>query len=649
MRITAVAGAFWTVLAAARALSAGNAGGNPAGGAPGDAAQDGSPVEVTVRGLKPSRDIGAQDMPASTLRDVPGTFGDPFQSVASLPGVGPMASGLSYFYARGAPPADTGYFLDGIPLPTLFHIGPGPSVVPPALLARVEFFPAAAPARFGRFAGGIIAGESALPSPHARGEASWRLFDASALVESPVGSDSSVLLAGRYGYPNLLLKFFAPLLSLSYGDYTFRLTHKLTDSDDISLFAIGAYDTEKDESGQLLPVDTRFQRVDLRYDHRWRDGRLRLATTFGDDRTAARTFGLLSTPFAGSSDALTETSVRVRFEVGQRLSAVSRLSAGADANGLVDHSGSATVPNAQQMAGAFLDLEVRPSDRVAIIAGGRVDAYASPGGVTGSVDPRLAVRIRVAPNVTSITTVGVAHQPPTYLLPVPGLRLDPADGLQAAYQYAQGAEVRLPWALSATLTAFYNADPGMNDFVSDCGAFAINCNVVARVDGATYGLEVIVQRAFSQKLAGWLSYTLLRAERHIGGIPFLSPFDRTNVLSAVVRYDFGHGIDAGVRATYNTGRPEIPSILLEGQSLATAFGATGVVQHRLPHFFRIDARAAKRWNLAEGRWLSAVLEFFNATMNREAVDFRCSIVEWRCTAERVGPIALPSIGLEGGF
>jgi TonB-dependent receptor-like protein len=453
----------------------------------------------------------------------------------------------------------------------------------------------------------------------------------------------------RYGYPNVLLSIFAPELSLAYGDYTFRLTHKLNDKDSISLFAIGAYDTEKDQSGELLPVDTRFQRVDLRFDHRWEDGRVRLATTIGDDRTSARTFGLLSTPFAGSNDALTETSVRVRAEISQRLGAFTRLSAGADANGLVDHSGSANVPNSQQIAGAFLELDVHANDRVAIIAGARVDGYRSPGGITGSVDPRVAVRIHVFPAVTSITTVGVAHQPPTYLLPVPGLRLDPADGLQAAYQYAQGAEVRLPWAMSTTLTAFYNADRAMNDFVSDCGAFAINCNVVSRVDGATYGLELIVERTFSQRLAGWLSYTLSRAERHIGAVSFLSPFDRTHVVSAVVRYDFGHGIDVGLRGTYNTGRPEVPTILLDGQSLQTAFATTGVPQHQLPDFYRLDVRASKRWELGGTRWLAAVLEFFNVTLNKEAVNYDCNILQWRCTAVRVGPIALPSIGLEGGF
>src|SRR5258708_1130547 len=145
-----------------------------------------APYEVTVRGARhASEDTGANAIRAQSARSVPGTFGDPFQSLLAMPGVAPMASGLPYFYVRGAPPADTGYFLDGIPLPTLFHIGPGPSYVPPALLDRVDFFPSTAPARFGRFVGGTISAETTAPRSAARGEGSVRLFDASAFVESP--------------------------------------------------------------------------------------------------------------------------------------------------------------------------------------------------------------------------------------------------------------------------------------------------------------------------------------------------------------------------------------------------------------------------------------------------------------------------------
>src|SRR6185503_6973428 len=92
-------------------------------------------------------------------RLVPGAFGDPIRPVEALPGVAPTASGLPYFYLRGAPPANSGYFIDGIPVPLLFHIGPGASIVSPGAVERIDFFPGAAPSRYGSHLGGVIAAE----------------------------------------------------------------------------------------------------------------------------------------------------------------------------------------------------------------------------------------------------------------------------------------------------------------------------------------------------------------------------------------------------------------------------------------------------------------------------------------------------------
>src|SRR5580700_8147237 len=80
---------------------------------PAPAATD-APIEVSVHGSKRSSDdIGGDAIKAADARATPGTFGDPLQALAALPGIAPMASGLPYFYLRGAPPADTGYFVDG--------------------------------------------------------------------------------------------------------------------------------------------------------------------------------------------------------------------------------------------------------------------------------------------------------------------------------------------------------------------------------------------------------------------------------------------------------------------------------------------------------------------------------------------------------
>jgi len=202
--------------------------------------------------------------------------------------------------------------------------------------------------------------------------------------------------------------------------------------------------------------------------------------------------------------------------------------------------------------------------------------------------------------------------------------------------------------MRASLTGFYNADRNMSDFVTDCAGLAVSCNATARVDGRTYGLEALLQRSLSKRLGGWIAYTLSRAERRIGATTYLSPFDRTHVVSAVLRYDFGSGIEAGVRLAAYTGRPDIPRV-----NVATAaVGRAPILQLRLPAFYRLDVRAEKRWAVGtKGAFIAAVAEFFNATLTSEAIDFQCASPSQpaTCHEKRVGPIALPSVGLEGGF
>ena len=146
------------------------------------AAQDGTepPVEVSVHGTR--REIGQTRLSATDVREMPGAFGDPFRAIEALPGVAPVVSGLPFFYIRGAPPNDNAYFVDGIRVPLLFHVGIGEGVIHPALIDHVDFYPGAAPAAYGGSAGAVVEGRTRDPTATPHGEASVRLIDAGALL-----------------------------------------------------------------------------------------------------------------------------------------------------------------------------------------------------------------------------------------------------------------------------------------------------------------------------------------------------------------------------------------------------------------------------------------------------------------------------------
>jgi hypothetical protein len=69
---------------------------------------------------------------------------------------------------------------------------------------------------------------------------------------------------------------------------------------------------------------------------------------------------------------------------------------------------------------------------------------------------------------------------------------------------------------------------------------------------------------------------------------------------------------------------------------------------RYPPFWRLDLRFEKRWTIGRhGGHVSLVLETLNTTLNKEVLSYDCSTSP--CTPNAVGPIAVPSIGVEGGF
>src|SRR5262249_10513849 len=147
------------------------------------------------------------------------------------------------------------------------------------LIQTVDLYPGGYPARFGRYSGGIVSGETAPPLDRAHGEFNVRLFDAGALVETPFAlpGDSkergSVLLGGRYSYTAFLLTQLSSNTLLDYWDYQARATYDITPEDQIGVFAFGSYDY----LGQRTPTEditlfgTEFHRVDLRYDHKLGD------------------------------------------------------------------------------------------------------------------------------------------------------------------------------------------------------------------------------------------------------------------------------------------------------------------------------------------------------------------------------------------
>lgn len=657
--------------------------------------------EVQVRGARAPKDAQTT-MGGAEVRQVPGAFGDHFRVIETLPGVTPIVSGLPFFFVRGAPPGNNGYYLDGIRVPVLYHIGLGPSVVHPGLISKVDFFPGGPPARFGRFVGGVLSGETKAPTGELHGEGNIRLFDLGALVEMPFDQGrGNVLVGGRYSYTAALVSIAAPDVRLDYWDYQARASYALTPDDTVSAFAFGSYDFlgevrnepargEKPAEKRTATVfETQFHRLDLRWDHRLpKKGRMRVAATIGSDSTA-------TDDIRGVRDRMVAT----RLYVEQPVSSDVLVRGGMDA--ILDHydladaepgqSTSTLYPPRDDLAiGAHVDAVMRLAPRWEVVPGLRFDYFGSVRALEGqpiaerrvrtnaaipAVDPRLQSRLALTKDVTAVSTFAVTHQTPSFFIPIPGLQLGRlGQGLQTGVQTSQGVEVSLPLAFTFTPTVFHHAYLGLNDFLATCGEISDeeddDC-LDRRVRGRTIGFELLLRRALTQKLTGWVSYTLSRTTRStqvflLGrrgrqtSIP--GDFDRTHVLNVIGAYDLGRGWRAGARFFFYTGRPysnrvfDVPVPPYNDQ--------------RMPAFHRFDARVEKEWKVGKSGRVSLVVEWLNFTLQKEVTSVDCRSPEGgrgavdprrvvngevppelldKCTFQEIGPITIPSIGVEGAF
>ena len=653
------------------------------------------PLEIVVVGERaPIR----HELARTEISRLPGAFGDAFRAIEALPGVVPIVSGLPYFYVRGAPPGNIGYFFDGIPVPFLYHFAAGPSLFHPAFIDRVDLYPGAYPVRYGRFAGAIVAGEMAPPGYRFRGEWNVRIIDSGAMVEAPFADGrGSVMVGGRFSYTGLVLSLIVPDVSVGYWDYQARARYDLSRKDSVEVFAFGSGDyttytehrSEIDENGALrrfdekhTAVDVNFHRLDLRWDHRLEQGNWRNALFVGRDRTG----------FADGDVNVYNHMLGARSEYWRNLDAKLRVRAGADLlfeslkQEFRDESSGVSSapprdlpndpgfpaedpsrppgnfeggpePSEQERAtqdfgfgtrrdftfGAYADVVWQVAPKLTFTPGIRADVFVSGRRAAVGVDPRATAEYQLTPKLKVTHGLALVHQAPSFVGPVPGFKSSLAGGLQRAVQYSAGLSYDLPAGFSSSLAVFQSSFFGMTDVISLLQLQQTGNNDGldeignGRTGGHAYGLELMVRRSLSRRLGGFLSYTLSRSQRFARRISGPATTDRTHVLNVAASYDLGKNWRFGGRVLFYTGIPA-----------QVAYVEAARHPPRTPPFWRLDFKIEKRWYIKRpNRWWGVSLEVLNTTLNKEKLTGSCNAYD--CQFEELGPVTVPSLAFEGAF
>ncbi|WP_244224403.1 TonB-dependent receptor domain-containing protein, partial [Corallococcus sicarius] len=429
-----------------------------------------NPYETVVRGDRERTEVSRVTLHDAELREVPGTMGDPFRVVMLLPGVGSMLSGVAYPVVRGSQPASTGYFLDGIRVPILFHLFLGPAVIHPDFIDAIDFYPGSPPPQYGRLMGGAIEGRLSRPrDDRVHGSAYADFINAGFFLETPFKSTgTNVSLAGRYSYTPWLIALAAnslqdpappgrsnPKVVLDFWDYQGRVEQDVGQGK-LRLFAFGSSDTfgseAQDAAGDTALQSILFHRVDLRGRHPLGKGEFEVGGTWGLDRFAVVSRG----PQSGNEIHIDQSTLSARMGYTVPLTQRLLLRTGAD----VDHKRAIvdllSVEDGEEVeadtisapvalatfAGAYAEGVWTPTDRWTVVPGLRLDSYHLSGGFDHKViEPRLTVRHKLTDTVTLKGGAGVFHQPPTTLISLPVVDVGSLLlGLQEGVQLSMGAE-----------------------------------------------------------------------------------------------------------------------------------------------------------------------------------------------------------------
>lgn len=637
--------------------------------------------EVTVRGVKPPREVTKRTFEQRELARMPGTNGDALRAIQNFPGVARPPGLAGLLIVRGSAPQDTNIFVDGTLVPLVYHFGGLSSVIPTEMLEKIDFYPGNFSSQYGRVMGGIV--DVGLRDPkkdRLHGMAQVDLIDVRGLVEGPLpflGKGWSFAVAGRRSYfdtwlgPVLNAVNFGVASAPVYYDYQMVINKEIDAKQSFKLSFFGSDDrfaalirsstgSAPTASGNIN-FGTGFYRLQARYRNKVsKNTELRMVGAVGKD---ALEFGIGDQYFILGSYPMS-----LRVEGSQKLAPGVTMNLGLDAL-FVPYDINIRLPPqprpGEPPGAPFLsrppletsedglvfrpavynEFELTPWKGGRIVTGARLDY--SRDTKKWDFSPRFVMRqdITQSPRTTLKGGLGVFQQPPQF---AETNKVFGIDGLSSnrAVHYSFGVEREFTKQIEVSVEGFYrDLDNLVVQRVGNTGI------------GASFGAETLIRYKPDDKFFGFIAYTLSRSVRQ--DLPSeperLFNFDQTHILTALGSYRLGNGWEVGARFRLISGSLQTPRQYgffdqNAGSYLAIAYPPSS---ERLPMFHQLDVRIDKTWQWKLGAAedapvfkLGAYLDLLNAYNSGNVEGYSYNFNSTLRTTATGLPI-IPSIGIRG--
>jgi CarboxypepD_reg-like domain/TonB-dependent Receptor Plug Domain len=574
-------------------------------------------TEQTVRAGRSAR--VSDDVAMSTirltnaqLRKVPALFGekDPLRVLQLMPGVQKGSEGTAGLYVRGGSPDGNLILLDDAPIYNPNHLLGFFSAFNGDALKRVDLTKGGFPARFGGRLSSVIELTTRDGNSDAlHGEGSLGLVASRFTVQGPIAPKITFLVSGRRTYLDLLSdlvqvnKSAQPVTKSYFYDLNAKLTINAGATDKFYVSGYGSQDQFiSDRKAGTTAIQSALNWSNLagsaRWNHRFRGG------------TTSNLSLIFSQYVMGVSDQQSvPTMAQDLFYTLRYKSAIRDLGAKYDINQYINdrhqlgfgvqithhqfnpetsiesdqataHQSSSQTINALE-AGAYLEHNWQPTDRLQVSSGIRLSYYATPVASAGlppatfiRPEPRLSASYKLAPTVAIKGSYALMNQY-VHLLSSTGIGLStdlwmPTVGSikpQQSQQIALGLakDISGP-GITFTAEGYYKQMENLLSYRE--GASFLSTDSQGAVDasgwtdkvtngrGWSYGTELMLQKR-SGRFSGWLGYTLSWTQWQFAelnnGKRFSPRYDRRHDASAVLVYDLSPSVTLAGTWVYGTG------------------------------------------------------------------------------------------------
>ncbi|MDP1634799.1 MAG: TonB-dependent receptor [Gallionellaceae bacterium] len=630
--------------------------------------------EMVVTAQRAPERVSKSVIGGKTLRQLPGSSGDPLRALQSLPGV-VTVNGSSAPAVRGSGPGDNVYYVDSLYAGKLFHYG-AISVFNADLIEDFNLYGAAFGPHYADVTGAVI--DVALREPRKDrlgGKVNVNLMGADFLIEGPRNASQSFYFAARRSYIDLLVKEVekdgVTVQIPNYWDYQGKYLWQVNEANRLTFHLLGAGDrldlnvAASSETAQMEPV--------LAGDSSLADSNsmqgLVLDSILSDaavnklilERTDHR-----SSSSIGTAGMLTYTqeNLLLRDQVRTEISPGHELSLGAEfiragvridadyANAPCtefepdcDLSSAPRVQLSDRFTSHAWALSVQDRKRV-------LERLTLIGGVRRSaedylhrsyLEPRVGMEWEWSKDTLLTAGWGRHNQMPTgaqvvRLFGNPELGHIRAD--HTVFGIAQKVNEDWNWKTEAYYKKLSNlviSDPLLN--------------YINAASGKAYGLELLVKKEETERLSGWFVLNLTKSQRRndVTGESFRYQYDQPVNTTLVGKYKLSEAWSFGMKWNYHSGTPYTPVV---GTSGTYPDGRpipvyAGVNSDTLPVYHRLDLRVDR--NYVFDRWkFNTYFELNNVYQRKNIVGY--SYDPSYTTRDPVEAFVLPfSFGVQGEF